>query len=220
MNVLVFAAHPDDELLGLGGTLARHADSGDSVTAVIVADGATSRYDAGAETELQRSCHAAAEVLGISDVRFLGLPDQRLDTFAILEISQKLEALVAEQNPDIVYAHHWGDLNRDHRVVAEAALTACRPVAKNRPDKLYFFETPSASEWAYPADRDQFIPTRFVDISATLERKLAAMAKYESELRPPPHPRSLEALRSRAHYWGQTASMGAAEAFVVGRELV
>jgi LmbE family N-acetylglucosaminyl deacetylase len=219
MKVLVLAAHPDDELLGLGGTLARHVAAGDQVTTVIVSDGATSRYDAGADEMLSSCARAAADVLGVRDLRLLGLRDQRLDEGPIIGVIQAIEKIVLEIRPEVVYTHHWGDLNRDHAVVSEAALVACRPVRADSPHTVLMFETPSSSEWNAPDPAKQFVPNYFVDITATIEQKLAAMACYRSELRPAPHPRALESLRARAQYWGQSAGRPYAEPFVLVREI-
>lgn len=220
MRVLVIAAHPDDELLGLGATVARHADAGDEVTSLVVSDGATSRYEQGADRTLQDAGRAAARILGVRELRFLGLPDQRLDTLPILEVIQRVERVVDEIVPHIVYTHHWGDVNRDHRVVSEAVMVACRPIGPDHPKRLLCFETPSSSEWSSTDPSLTFIPNYFVDVTATIDRKLEAMACYATEVRPAPHPRSLEALRSRAQYWGQIITRPFAEAFVLVREVV
>jgi LmbE family N-acetylglucosaminyl deacetylase len=220
MRVLVIAAHPDDELLGLGATVARHADAGDEVTSLVVSDGATSRYEEGADRTLQDAGRAAARILGVRELRFLGLPDQRLDTLPILEVIQRVERVVGEISPHIVYTHHWGDVNRDHRVVSEAVMVACRPIGPDHPKRLLCFETPSSSEWSSTDPSLTFIPNYFVDVTATIDRKLEAMACYATEVRPAPHPRSLEALRSRAQYWGQIVTRPFAEAFVLVREVV
>jgi LmbE family N-acetylglucosaminyl deacetylase len=219
VKVLVVSAHPDDEILGVGGTVARHVLQGDQVTAVIVADGATARYEAGAENTLKAYGEAAAAVLGLRDVRFLGFKDQRLDGGAIIEVIKPIEKIVDEIKPEVVYCHHWGDLNRDHRVVSEAVTVACRPVGEGYPRRLLMFETPSSSEWSAPDPALQFMPNVFIDIGATLEKKLEAMACYKSELRPEPHPRSLAALRARAQYWGQIVGKAYAEPFVLAREV-
>jgi len=218
-RVLVLAAHPDDELLGLGGTVARHAAEGDEVTAVVVSEGASSRYESGADEALRASGRAAAAVLGTRDLRFLGLRDQYLDAEPILEVIRPIEQVVKELRPEIVYTHHWGDLNRDHRVVSEAVMVACRPVGDGYPRRLYCFETPSSSEWSSTDLSLQFVPNHFVDITATVEQKLQAMACYTTEVRPAPHPRALESLRARAAYWGQIVGRPFAEAFVLVREV-
>jgi LmbE family N-acetylglucosaminyl deacetylase len=219
MKVLFVSAHPDDELLGPGGTMARHVLSGDQVTVLIVADGATARYEAGAENMLRRCAQAAAATLGVQDLRFLALRDQRLDEGSLLDVIKPIERVVSEVSPEVVYTHHWGDLNRDHRAVGEAVTVACRPVGAAYPRRLLLFETPSSSEWSSTEPSLQFIPNYFVDVGSTIERKLAAMACYESELRPPPHPRSLESLRVRAQYWGQIVGRAYAEPFVLVREV-
>ena len=218
-RVLVFAAHPDDELLGLGATLARHAAAGDEVTCVIVSEGASARYPSGADEELRSSGRAAASVLGTHDLRFLGLRDQHLDELPVIEVTRPLEAIVTELRPHLVYTHHWGDLNRDHRVVSEAVMVACRPVADGAPRRLLCFETPSSTEWSSTDPSLAFLPNVFHDVGATIDRKLQAMACYRTEVRPHPHPRSLESLRTRAAYWGQHAGLAYAEPFVLVREI-
>lgn len=219
MRVLAIAAHPDDELLGLGGTLARHSDDGDEVVCVVASEGATTRYGADAVSELQTFGQKAARILGAKDLRFLGLPDQKLDAEPILSIIQAIESVVEEVRPDVVYSHHWGDVNRDHRVISEAVMVACRPIGEHFPRSVYLFETPSSTEWSWPDPNSAFVPCHFVDVSATIDRKLEAMACYMSEVRSPPHPRSLEALRSRAAYWGQVITRPYAEPFVVARQV-
>ena len=219
MRIAVVAAHPDDELLGAGATVARHVDAGDQVTAVIASEGATSRYEAGAGSMLERCAREAAEVLGVADLRFLGFPDQRMETRPLVEITQAIEGVLRDVRPDIVYTHFWGDLNRDHRIVSEAMQVACRPTGADYPRRVLCFETPSSTEWAPPEPSAAFQPNHFVDVTATIERKLAAMARYTSEVRAPPHPRSLEALRARAAGWGHIVGRAYAEAFMVLRQV-
>ena len=219
MKVVVIAAHPDDELLGAGGTVARHTYDGDEVMSLVVSEGATSRYEAGLERRLEADGRAAASVLGVRDIRFLGFPDQRLDSLPILEIIQPIERFLREVRPEMVYTHHWGDTNRDHRVVSEAVMVACRPIGDGFPRELLCFETPSSTEWSSTDPSLQFIPNCFIDISATIDQKLEAVACYSTELRPAPHPRSLPALRARAQYWGQIVTRPYAEPFVLVREV-
>lgn len=214
-SVLVLAAHPDDEILGLGGTLAKHIRDGDEVHAVVVSEGASSRYEDGAQDDLVRSARRSAETLGMTSIDFLGLPDQRLDDLPLIEVTQALEPIVQAVRPTVVYTHNPTDVNTDHGVVARASWTACRPYSAPWIDTILAFETPSSTEWAWPLSVDQFNPQWFVDIGATLELKLAAMACYPSELRPYPHPRSIRALEERARYWGSVAGTNAAEPFAV-----
>jgi LmbE family N-acetylglucosaminyl deacetylase len=219
MRVLVVAAHPDDELLGLGGTIARHSAAGDDVVCVVASEGASTRYGDDAAASLEAMGRAAAAVLGVRELRFLGLRDQHLDAQPILSVIQTVEKVVDEIQPDIVYTHHWGDVNRDHRVISEAIMVACRPVGDRYASSVYLFETPSSTEWSWPDPNAAFVPNHFVDISATIDKKLEAMACYASEVRAAPHPRSLDALRSRAAYWGQVITRPYAEAFVVARQV-
>ena len=123
-RVVVIAAHPDDELLGVGATLAKHVARGDEVHAIVCSEGATARYDASAKNELQEAGKRAAAVIGMSSIRFLGFADQRLDTVPLLEVTQTIERALSELRPDVLYVHHWGDMNRDHRIVAEAVMVA------------------------------------------------------------------------------------------------
>lgn len=218
-KVLVIAAHPDDELLGVAGTIARHVADGDEVTCVVCSEGATTRYEQSAVNELQACGQRAAALLGVREIRFLGMRDQHLDAQPILDVIQAIESVVRELTPSIVYTHHWGDVNRDHKVVNEAVMVACRPVGDAYPRSVLLFETPSSTEWSWPDPTTAFVPQHFVDVTSTVERKLEAMACYTSELRPAPHPRSLEALRSRAAYWGQVVGRAYAEAFVVARQV-
>ena len=219
MKILVVAAHPDDEVLGLGGTLARHAAEGDEVTIFLVADQGSARYDESRIREVRAAARAAAARLGVEDVRFGGLEDQVLDGRPVLEVTQRVEAVLREVRPEIVFTHHRGDINRDHAVVHEATLTAARPYSTPFLRRILTYETPSASEWAGPYPEAAFVPNVFVDISAHLEAKLAAMAAYATELRDSPHPRSLEALRHRAAHWGSVVGVPAAEPFQLVREV-
>lgn len=211
-RVLVIAAHPDDELLGCGGTVALHTHAGDQVTSVIVCEGESLRYGVagvGQADHIQR----AARTLGVTDVRMLGFPDQRLDTITLTDIIAPLVDLVRETEPQIVYLQYGGDVNLDHQLLFKAALVATRPTATCI-QTVYAYDTASSTEWAFPRT---FTADTWVDISATLDIKLAAMACYESEMREYPHPRSLEALRYRANAWGNQHCLDAAEVFMTVR---
>jgi LmbE family N-acetylglucosaminyl deacetylase len=219
MNVLVFASHPDDEILGAGATLAGHASRGDEVHAVVLAEGASSRYSETMQQALQKAGLRAAEEIGFASIRFEGLPDQRLDTVPLIEITQGLEAILEELDPEVVYTHFPGHVNVDHGVVARAVWTACRPYRFPRIRRLVAFETPSSTEWAWPLPDGVFSPTLFVEVSATIDAKLAAMECYSAELRDYPHPRSTRALRQRAEFWGSVVDRSAVEPFVILREI-
>jgi LmbE family N-acetylglucosaminyl deacetylase len=214
-RILVIAAHPDDELLGCGGTVALHAAQGDEVTSVIVCEGESLRYG---EDGVGQSDHilAAAKALGVQDVRTLRFADQRLDTVTLTDIIGALETVVREVQPQIIYTQYGGDVNRDHHLLFEAMLVATRPTEEFI-EAVYAFDTASSTEWAYPRT---FTPDLWVDISATLQAKLDAMNCYKSELRDYPHPRSLEALKNRAAAWGNQCCMEYAEVFMTVRRVL
>jgi LmbE family N-acetylglucosaminyl deacetylase len=214
-SVLCIAAHPDDEVLGCGGTLALHLANRQAVTIVIVCEGESLRY--GPEGVGQRShIQQAAAKLGGASVRHLGFPDQALDTLRLTELITPLEKIIREVQPRIVYTQHGGDVNRDHHILFQAALVATRPT-ETYIEAVYAFDTASSTEWAYPRT---FVPDTWVDIATTLDTKLAAMACYQSELRPYPHPRSLKALEYRARAFGNQVCLQAAEVFMTVRRVV
>jgi N-acetylglucosamine malate deacetylase 1 len=215
-RILVIAAHPDDEVLGAGGTLIRHFKRGDEVRALIVCSADPIRYRPG-QHDQPADAERASYYLG-GRTSGLGFPDQRLDAGSNLELIQAIELQVRDYQPDTVYTHHWGDVNADHVRIAEAVDIATRPFAAPWLKRLYAFETPSSSEWTASSRNRPFIPNAFSDISAELDRKLDAMRCYRSELRPYPHPRSLRSLREHAGYWGSVANMSAAEPLMLLRE--
>lgn len=221
-TVLVVAAHPDDEVLGVGGTVARHAANGDAVYSLIVAEGATSRdeaRDVAARSDelgrLRDEALAAAKVLGAAPPVFGGGPDNRLDEWALLDVVKLVEKVVAELRPEILYTHHAGDLNVDHRAVHQAVLTACRPLPGSSVREILAFETVSSTEWG-----TTFVPNQFVAIDAFLETKMRALECYRSEMRPFPNARSAEAVRALAALRGSSVGVAAAEAFCVVRSVI
>lgn len=224
-NVLVFAAHPDDELLGLGGTIRRLANGGVCVRAVILAEGITSRSEKreDADTkeleELQKDARKAAELVGYDSIEFCGFPDNRMDDVDLLDVIKKVSYYVEKYKPDTIFTHHHGDLNIDHRITCEAVLTACRPVGNYSVKRIYAFETPSSTEWNYNYT-EPFIPNVYYDVTDTLNAKIEGMACYRSESTSYPHPRSEEALRSLARYRGTNVGYEFAEAFMLLRECV
>jgi LmbE family N-acetylglucosaminyl deacetylase len=225
MRVLAVAAHPDDEVLGCGGTLARHAISGDTVAVAILGEGATSRAQRREDAEeadvqvLAEAAGKAAETLSASLLLMGDLPDNRFDTVPLLEVVKLVEGLVDDFGPDIVYTHHSGDLNVDHRVAHQAVVTATRPSGARLVGDVYAFEVPSSTDWAFGACGRAFEPNVFIDITDTMDAKLRAMMCYGSEVRPYPHPRSPEAMEACARRWGSIAGFGAAEAFALVRRL-
>ncbi len=222
-TILVIAAHPDDEILGCGATIARHAAEGARVLILIVAEGATSRGGSNNSTDavalLRAAAGEAASIVGAEKPSFLGLPDNRLDSMPLLDIVQLIEAVVTEVRPDIIYTHHKGDLNVAHRQVHLAVLTACRPLPDSPVMAIYAFEVLSSTEWGAEGGGD-FAPNRFVNVESYLDKKLAALRCYETEMRDFPHARSLQAVQALAAVRGAIAGVPAAEAFLIVRERV
>ena len=224
MKVLVVVAHPDDEVLGAGGTMARHVREGDVVTVLILGSGLSSRLTgpealaADDQLALREDAQAAMAVLGVTDLRLLDLPDNRFDRLDLLDIVKQVEAVAGEVRPEIVYTHHPGDLNIDHQRTAMAVLTACRPQPGSPVRRILAMEVASATGWGDPGQ--PFVPTVFVGIDTALEAKIEAMAAYQGELREFPHARSLPSLEARARAWGAQVGLEAAEPFMLLREVL
>jgi LmbE family N-acetylglucosaminyl deacetylase len=224
-NVLIVAAHPDDEVLGCGGTIARHVAEGDSVGIVFFTDGVGARHiegDARHEPDQilrNESAIAAAAILGAAAPVNLGFPDNRLDSVDLLDLVQALEAKGRRIEPTVVYTHWFGDLNIDHRRVYQSVLTAFRPTDTSTVRQIRSFEIPSSTEWGDKSVTPQFNPTSYVDISSFLDVKLRAMEAYAQEMRSFPHPRSREAIEALARWRGAESGLMAAEAFVQIREI-
>jgi LmbE family N-acetylglucosaminyl deacetylase len=219
MRILTVAAHPDDETLGAGGTMAWHAARGDTGRVCILTDGVTSRHD---RVDQQEACaQRACDTLGVERVIFVGLPDQRLDTLSLLDVITPIEECIDILKPDVVLTHFQGDVNEDHRLVARATMVATRPVGTSV-RRVCAFEIPSSTDWAPPLPGSVFAPNMYVDISDSLAVKLTAMKAYadthHSEVRPYPHPRSMEALKAYAQRHGVASGMLAAEPFMLLRE--
>lgn len=224
-SVLVIAAHPDDELLGVGGTIRKFANQGISCHAVIIGEGITSRSDKRDEADakdllmLKEDARKAADVVGYQTIDFCELPDNRLDGMDLLDVIKVVSKYVEKHKPDTIFTHHHGDLNIDHRIVCEAVITACRPVGDYFVEKIYAFETPSSTEWNYTYEQP-FIPNVYIDVTDTVEAKVDGMRCYRSESAVFPHPRSAEALRALATLRGSNVGMEMAEAFMLLREVV
>jgi LmbE family N-acetylglucosaminyl deacetylase len=219
MRVVVFAAHPDDEVLGMGGTIAVHTSSGDDVRIVCVTDGSSSQYPGDEETwrrKEQEATRAAAE-LGVDDYVHLDFPDMRLDTVPHVDVNRAVEEHVREIAPAVVYTPH-PDVNRDHRALFDSVAVATRPVPEQPVLRVLTYAPTSSTEWT-PPPLNWFVPNWFVDITQTFERKLAAWRHYETEAREYPHPRSERALRAHAEFFGASCGCEYAEPFVLVRNL-
>lgn len=219
MKILIVAAHPDDEVLGCGGNIARLTKEGHEAYCLFLGEGVTSRYshqETEAEDELKQlklEAEQAAKILGIKEIFFKDLPDNRFETVPLLDIVKMVETLMDKLQPDTIYTHHGGDLNIDHQLVHRAVLTATRPLKDCPVKEIYAFEVPSSTDWSFQQLEPVFRPDVFVDIADTLETKVKAMQLYKSEARSFPHPRSPEALRAVARRWGSMVGLEAAEAF-------
>lgn len=222
-RVLVVAAHPDDEILGVGATIRKYVEKGEETYALILGEGQTSRWKTRADADrdvveaLHQDSSAAAGVIGFREVAFESLPDNRFDSVALLDVVKLVEKYIEKWNPNIIYTHHSGDLNIDHRITNEAVLTATRPIGDYTVCEVYGFETVSSTEWNFGRKTDAFFPQKYVDVTGTLEIKCEAMKKYESELCEFPHPRSQDMLRALAEVRGATVGVRYAEAFEVLR---
>jgi LmbE family N-acetylglucosaminyl deacetylase len=225
MKTLIIAAHPDDEVLGCGGTIAKLARRGEEVHILILATGLTSRvgFDPKRTPDALKAhyerARQASVLMGAKNVSFAGFPDQKMDTLPFLEITHRIEAEIDSLQPQTIFTHHGGDLNMDHALTFRATLTATRPMARGIVQALYAYEVPSSTEWAFRQFEPSFHPNLFHDIAETLPQKVQAMQIYESEAREFPHPRSPDALEARARHWGSVSGLKAAEAYELVREL-
>lgn len=210
-NVIVIAAHPDDEVLGCGGSLLRHVAKGDKVHVMFLTNGVSARgSDYGANLR-SLACEKVMKQIGVTSFCQFDYPDNQLDTVPLLEIVKLVEDFISQVDPSIIYTHFSGDLNVDHRMCSAAVSTACRPLPETNYTEIYTFETPSSTEWSA---RDIFDPTHFINIQDYLDDKLNLMSIYEDEVRSFPHPRSLDAISALAKWRGSTSGFYAAEAFV------
>ena len=219
-RILVIAPHPDDEVLGCGGVIARHSASGDRVQVVVVSRGAPDIFPPEEVAQTRSELAAAHQLLGVKDVQFLDFPAPRLDTVPGHVLADRLTRLIREIKPQTVYAPHWGDLHSDHKAVYLATMVATRPNGASRVERLFCYETLSETEWGGPSADNAFTPTVFVDIGEFLSAKLQAMACYRTQLKEFPQSRSLQSLEALARLRGSVVGLAAAEAFVLIREVV
>jgi LmbE family N-acetylglucosaminyl deacetylase len=224
MNVIVIAAHPDDEVLGCGGTLSVLSRQKHDVSICILGEGVTSRFskrkDAKKEltAELKKKARQAGTVLGSKKLIHFDLPDNRFDTVPLLDIVKKIEGVIEDHRPDMLFTHSPLDLNIDHVITHRAVLTATRPQKSQSVKEIYAFEIPSSTEWGF-GEFGEFKPNVFFDIEETIDLKIKALSMYDSELREFPHPRSAEAVKTIARRWGSAVNLEYAEAFHLIRSI-
>jgi len=222
MNILIVVAHPDDEILGAGGTLLKHKLAGDNIFIHILTDGHSSRIDNTvidkySNTQLQKRLASARQVsksLDAKDILLDGYDDQMLDSYPLIRITKSIEEFSKNIKPNIVYTHYANDVNKDHQITFSAVLNAFRPAAECSPNKIISMEIPSSTEWGFPA----FAPNYFVDISKFLDDKIRLIKYYNDELKDSPHPRSIEKIKSNSKKWGAAILSDAAEAFFIIRQ--
>jgi LmbE family N-acetylglucosaminyl deacetylase len=221
MKILIIGAHPDDEILGCGGTIARLVNEGNEAYTLILGEGITSR-DEKRDTkkrekeikELKKQIIKANEIIGIKKVITFDFPDNRFDSIPLLEIIKKIEKIKKQIKPDIIFTHYQNDLNVDHRKTYEAVITGTRPMVNETVKTIYSFEVLSSTEWKFPTT---FNPNVFFDISKTINKKVEAMKHYKNELRSFSHPRSIETIDINAKMWGVKNGLKYAEAFYLVR---
>ena len=223
-KILVLAAHPDDEVLGCGGSMAKWSNEGNNVHLLIMAEGATSR-DKTRDRESRKadlsyladSAKKAGKILCAESVKLLNYPDNRMDSVDMLDVVKSIEQHIDKIKPEMVVTHHSGDLNIDHQIIHQAVMVACRPQPDHSVKRILSFEVPSSTEWNSPNVKSVFIPNWFENISDTLKLKIKALEAYGSEMREWPHSRSLKAVKHHACWRGASVGCDAAEAFMLNR---
>lgn len=221
-KILVIAAHPDDEVLGCGGTLAKYSKKGSKVKIIFLSDGETSRDIKIKNKKIlnrQNSAIKALKTLGVKNYVFGNFPDNKFDTVPLLEIVKYIEKEIKNFNPSTIFTHHYNDLNVDHQITSNATMTACRPKNNNNVNLILFFEILSSTEWKISDTKNKFDPNWFEDITFQMNLKLKAIKYYKSELKKNPHSRSLETIKALAVFRGSSSGVKFAESFVLGRKI-
>lgn len=219
MSNLIIAAHPDDEILGCAGLIKKQRKRGIDSYVLILTDGAGNRYTEEKRLSLRKSALEANKKAGTKGVFFEDLPNQELDAIPLTKIIRVIEKYLNKVMPDIVFTHHGGDLNKDHRLVFEATITAIRPIINQRVKKVFSYHVASSTEWNLIEGENSFVPNTFVDIKKEIEAKIEAMKCYKSEIKKYPHPRSPQAIKAYANYWGLIAGMEYAEPLRLIRDI-
>ena len=223
-KVLVIAAHPDDEVLGIGGTVAKLSAEGVECHLLIVTDGSSSQYRNSDHLHeiieaKKLETKGCADTLGFKSIHYGEQPDMKLDKTPHVVINQVIEKVIDEVQPDTVFTHFWGDVNRDHQEVYKSTLVAVRPVMGQVVRELYCYRVPSSTEWTPDKADTMFMPNYFVNIEKYAEQKYKAFACYSTELREYTHPRSIQYLRETDKAAGLRVGLLAAEEFVLLRKL-
>ncbi|MBO6805983.1 PIG-L family deacetylase [Thalassospira sp.] len=225
-NVAVIAAHPDDEVLGMAGSIAKHVNNGDIVNILFMSDGVTGRdvdYDRNARLNdinaRKLSAKKVSEILGISNIEFCDYPNLRMDTVSVLEVTQKIETRLQNWGSNIVYTHHSSDTNVDHGVCFKSTLIACRPVPRCQVRSIRCFEVLSSTEYSVSNHGPIFDPNLFVNVEEFVKAKIACVRAYDYEMRPAPFPRSEKIVEAQLTLRGSQVGLNAAEAFMEVRRI-
>jgi LmbE family N-acetylglucosaminyl deacetylase len=226
-TVLIIAAHPDDEILGCGGTMARLSEEGNEIHILIIAEGLTSRQEqrdriskTNELSELSLAARKAAEIVGAQSIEILDYPDNRMDSLDLLDIIKMIEKKIESLKPEIIFTHFPGDLNIDHRITAEAVITATRPIPGQTVKEIYFFEVPSSTDYQIFSNINSFCAnTFFILTQDQFAKKIKALESYSSEMREFPHARSIKNLDALAVVNGAKIGYPFAEAFMLGRRI-
>lgn len=221
MKVLVIAAHPDDEILGVGGTINKHTRLGDEVYIFIVTDGSSSQYIGNKQIENKKNVelYEANKVLGVKKVIHSKFPDMKLDTIPHIELNKGIEEIIKDIEPEVIYTHHYGDINKDHQKVFESTMVAAR-VTNIKIKEIYCYEVLSSTEWGIGNVANRFIPNAYVELEKQdIDKKIKALSVYETELREAPHPRSIESALTLSRYRGSNILSNYAEAFQLIRKI-
>jgi len=220
MKILVIAPHPDDEVLGCGGIIAKHASNGDEVYVAIVTKGCDPLFSPVSVDMVREECRKADTYLGVRETIFMDFPAAMLENVPRYEFNGAFIGLIQDIKPDTVYLPHRGDMQLDHKMVVDAAMVALRPKYNHMVKKIYAYETLSETGWDIPSITNEFIPTSYIDISDYLEKKISAMKIFTTQLAEFPNPRSVDGIKALAVYRGTNMGLSAAEALVVVREVL
>ena len=218
-KVLVIAPHPDDEILGCGGNMIKHIEAGDEVFVCIATKGCLPLFSPESVEKVRNEAKKCHNLIGVKKTFFLDFPAAMMEKVERYEMNGKVLDVIREVQPDIVFIPHWGDMQKDHQMVAEACMVALRPKYEPKVKAIYSYETMSETAWNAPNVQNEFIPNVFVDITETLEKKKDALKVFETQVSPFPDARSLESIEALAKYRGALMHVAAAEAFMLIREI-
>lgn len=219
MNILVIAPHRDDEVIGVGGTIAKHSSLGDAVFVCVLTHGVAPICEPDLDEKIKNECIEADKLLGVKETLFLNFPAAMLETVPRHELNDALIKVIQRNEPDIVYIPHRGDMQLDHKITVDAAMVALRPKYQHVVKKIYAYETLSETGWNVPNTTNEFIPTSYNNITDYLDLKIRAMKIFTTQIAKYPNPRSEEAIRALALYRGSNVNLYAAEAFSLVREI-